>query len=88
MSIEVQEDDLLEYLLCVVSDHSNPKLIPYIDSHGQPLDPFKVSWAASVAEEQGQYPLISSPAEGVNYFVFFSKDTMLTGYLSFYPIMH
>jgi hypothetical protein len=88
MSIDAVEDDLLEYLLATVAGNDNPKLVPTIDAHGQPLDAFKIAWNASIAEEQGYEPLISSPAGGVNYFIFYSPKTKLMGYLSFYPINH
>lgn len=86
MSIEVKTDDeFLDMFLTMVANHAYPKLVPTINKHGEPLDSFKISWDASIAQEQGFYPLISSPAHGVNYFVFFCKETLTTGYLSFYP---
>jgi hypothetical protein len=84
--IELDNDDaFLNCFLAMVADNDNAKLVPAIDSQGQPLDAFQIAWSASIAEEQGHYPLISTPAHGVNYFVFFSKVTGMTGYLSFYP---
>lgn len=86
---EVDDDSLfLDEFLALISEHDNPKLISAIDSHGQPLDHFKVLWAASLAEEVGQSPMISVPSKDVTYFIFFSHKTKLTGYLSFYPINH
>jgi hypothetical protein len=80
------DDDFFDFFLCCVAEHSMPKLVPTIDAHGQPLDLFKVSWNAGMAEESGHYPLISSPAQAVNYFIFYGKNTGLIGYLSFYPV--
>jgi len=80
------DDDFLDYFMAVVADHAYPKLISYVDTSGQQLDLFKVSWDASIAAEQGFYPLITCPLSSIPYFSFVSKSTGLTGYLSFKPI--
>jgi hypothetical protein len=86
MDIESPNDsDFLDYFLTVVAEHPSPKLIATINEQGQSLTPFDVAWAAGLSEDVGQYPLISSPSQYINYFIFYAKSTGLTGYLSFYP---
>jgi len=89
MSIEVQTDaEFFEMFLWYVNDHSKTKMISTLDSHGQPLDQFKVAWNATLAEEQGFDPVIAHAEGQVDYFIMVSKRTKLTGYLYFNPRVH
>lgn len=89
MSIEVKTDEeFFEMFLWYVNDHVKTKMISTLDKHGQPLDLFKVSWNATLAEEQGFDPLIAHAEGQVDYFIMISKRTKLTGYLYFNPRVH
>ena len=82
------EEDFTEYFLTVIADHANPRLISTVSKEGCYLDLFSVSWSAGLAEEAGEYPLISSPASELPYFIFYAKSTGLVGYMCFKPINH
>lgn len=82
------EEDFTGFFLTVISDHAMPRLIATITNEGNSLDLFSVSWSAGLAEEAGEYPLISSPAFELPYFIFYARSTGLTGYMCFKPINH
>ena len=89
MSIEILDDDEFhDVFLCMVAESGNPKLVPTFDEHAQGLTAFQIAWSVSVAEEQGFQPLISTPAHGVNYFIFYGLKSGLVGYLGFTPRNH
>ena len=86
MGIEDKSDDAFyDAFLSLACERDNPKLVPTIDKHSVPLDAFTIAWQASMAEERGEYPLISTPALGTNYFIFYARSTGTVGYLSFLP---
>jgi hypothetical protein len=89
MNIESpNEKDFLDFFLSVVCEHTSPKLVSTVTTEGDFLNAFQVAWAASVAEEAGNYPLIAMPAFELPYFTFYAKSTGFTGYLCFKPTNH